>query len=508
MSVDFYTEPYFKGVKISFDIGRFNKEYLANIVIGSMIIHDNVQVIIKSESGTKTFCGPQSKQVMKNIKNLQQIDIIYSICDPYTDKNSILNRYSIGKNFSIKFNKDLKKINTKDNEKNGFVDFWYNNQTNNQNKYYKINGGHIIPHFYETNDDYSTAVKDVYNYSLYNKWYDNNFFADHNQEAIYNHTKEIFPLVNTNNIANCKFDCGRTSKTFRRNLCELRCQPNGQVSNRTSPRRNQATNCYDDSEQISYGYTNDGGKYKHLGKGISTNLEYNNLQKPKAEKLPPHIRPLPEVWNTNVDYIQGFDPNIGSSDDSKKSIVEYFSQDDEEEKINKSLDPVTRFLHRRYGQYYMAPEPPNPNRDITIVTIFQGINFSGNYFELSEGYYNLEQMNIFDKIRSIKIGKGIEVVLFNDNLGKYPVRYYGKDKRIYSKLIGPFEEKALDAKLSDSIVSLCITKQNYLPKTNNKDSVLEHFSQANDQTILGLDKNLIFVIVILVFIYFYSKKNY
>lgn len=308
MSVDFYTESYFKGVKISFDIGRFNKEYLKNIIIKSMIIHDNVQITIKSKNDNHTFCGPQSKQLL-NIKDIEQIDIVHSICNPYTDKNSILNRYSIGKNFSIQFNKDLKKINTNNNVKNGFVDFWYNNQINNQNKYYKVSGGHVIPHFYETTDDYNTAVKDVHNYTLYNKWYDNNFLTDHNQKAIYNHTKEKFPLVDTNNIANCKFDCGRTSKTFRRNLCELRCQPNGQTDNRMGGKKSEATNCYDDAEQISYGYKS--GEYKHLGKGISTNLKYKNVHYGKGEKISPHIRPLPEIWNTNVDYIQGFDPNIG-----------------------------------------------------------------------------------------------------------------------------------------------------------------------------------------------------
>lgn len=311
MSVDFYTEPYFKGVKISFDIGTYNKDQLENIIINSMIINDNVQVVIRTKKDKFIFCGQQSKQKIDTIDKILKIDINYSICNPYTDENSILNRYSIGKNYSIQFNKDLKKIDTDSNIKTGFIDFWYNNQINKTNQDYYVNPLNVNSDFYNTSNEYNDAVKNLNNYNLYNKWYNNKKFNNHNQEVIYNHIKDNFPLSNTNNIANCKFDCGRTSDTFQRNLCELKCKPNGFNSTRLrNNKKNEATDCYKDAEQISYGYKNNKDNYKHQGKGISTKIKYVNVPKPEQQMQKPSI-PLPKKWDYNIQYLQGFEPNIG-----------------------------------------------------------------------------------------------------------------------------------------------------------------------------------------------------
>lgn len=260
MSVVIYTKPFYKGLKINFDIGIYNKEYLKDVVIGSMNIYDNVEVLIKCRINGKIqtikLCGPQDKHKM-DIQHIEKIYIKYSICDPYTDVNSILNRYSIGKNFSIQHNKNLHSITEEENRKNGFIDFWYNNQINQSSRrsksdrYYTINGDHVVPHFYETEDDYKTAVKGEHDYVVYDRWTGGNKYLDHGKLAVYNHNKDKFPLINTNNIANCKFDCGRISNTFGRNTCELRCQPNGKAGERMSNNYNRTTSCYD---EVSHGY--------------------------------------------------------------------------------------------------------------------------------------------------------------------------------------------------------------------------------------------------------------
>ena len=238
MSVELYSKPYFKGYKVKLDIGKYFD--LKEMTIGSLIINDNVELIINNKL---KLCGQQSINKISNIDNIKSISIKYSICNPYTDKNSILNRYSIGKNYKIQFNKDLEEITEQENKKNGFVDFWYNNQTNRSNDYYSITGGHIVPHHYDTTDDYNTAVVDLVNYSLYNKWYDKEKYIDSSRKAVYNHLTEKYPLKNTNNIANCKFDCGRESSTFRRNYCDMNCSANGLAGRKMDNLYNKTTRC-------------------------------------------------------------------------------------------------------------------------------------------------------------------------------------------------------------------------------------------------------------------------
>ena len=53
MSVNFYTEPFFKGLQFSLDIGKYHKHNLQKLTIGSMIINDNVEVIVAYEKNNK-----------------------------------------------------------------------------------------------------------------------------------------------------------------------------------------------------------------------------------------------------------------------------------------------------------------------------------------------------------------------------------------------------------------------------------------------------------------------
>jgi hypothetical protein len=257
MSVELYSEPYFKGYNVKLDIGKYFD--LKEMTIGSIIINDNVELIFNNKL---KLCGQQSISKTNGIDNITSISIKHSICNPYTEKNSILNKYSIGKNYSIQFNKDLQEITEEDNKKNGFVDFWYNNQTNKANDYYSITGGHVVPHHYENNDDYSSAVVDLVNYSLYNKWFDKDKYIDSSRKAVYNHLKEKYPLKNTNNITNCKFDCGRESNTFRRNYCEMNCNANGLVGKRMDNNYNKVTRCNKNTDK----YYKDNQLYKKMNK--------------------------------------------------------------------------------------------------------------------------------------------------------------------------------------------------------------------------------------------------
>ena len=219
MSVDFYTNIFFKGKRLSLDLGRY-KNTINNFTIGSFIINDNVKVIITYKNNDKInvikYCGPQSIQRINLIKNIQTITVEYSLCDPYTNKNSILNRYSIGKNFSIQENdvSKLKVITEQDNLTThfGFIDFWYNGQTNHQGQYYK-NVGISNDIYYDTNNQ---------------------------NKVIHNHLKtpDNYPLLNTNNISNCKFSCSSNSNTFGRKNCTLRCKGNGLSEKRMSNKKN------------------------------------------------------------------------------------------------------------------------------------------------------------------------------------------------------------------------------------------------------------------------------
>lgn len=434
MSVELYSQPFFKGIILKLDIGKYFEHNLKGLTIGSLIINDNVQLVINySENKKLTLCSPQIVNKMDTIDNIKSITIKHSICDPYTDKNSILNRYSIGKNFSIQFNEDLKEINPEENLKNGFVDFWYNNQTNKQSQYFKTTGGHVVPHHYSTTDDYNTARVDLYNYSLYNKWYDNKLHAKHGQYAVYNHLEQKFPTINTNNIANCKFDTGRNSKTFRRNYVELNCKPNGLAGQRMGNNLNMTSKCHKDVDEATYMYERQNGNIVKTGISLNrtnpsrndrTTTVQNNMNDgiPSATIIPP---------NTG-DVVEGFD-DLTCGDDYK--------------------------LNSKYKQYYMSPVENNPNRDETILTIYNGTNFTDAYLELDEGFYIVDRFNVFNNIKSLKIKEGTEVTLFNDRFGKFPITYF-KNGKFHNKLVGPMEESDLENKLSDAIVAICVNRTN------------------------------------------------
>lgn len=179
MSVDLYTELFFKGYQIPLDIGTYLSEDLHNINIQSIIINDNVAIEIRYNKDKKNkminLCGPQSKQVIDKIENIQSIKIYHSICDPYYDRNSILNRYTIGPNYTIKENKDLKLIS------DGYIDFWYNTHQNMENNKY---------------------VKQY---------------------------RETYPLLRTNNVVDCKINCKRLSNFYGRVDCDIKCIPNNKL---------------------------------------------------------------------------------------------------------------------------------------------------------------------------------------------------------------------------------------------------------------------------------------
>jgi hypothetical protein len=125
MSVEIYTRPFFKGHKILLDIGFYETDLPD--YIGSFIIYDNVQLeIIYIDDKKMFFCGEQIKNKL-NIKiKIKSINVKHSICDPYTDINSITNKYIVGKNYSILVNTHLKPKTTEEIVNNGFLDFWYN----------------------------------------------------------------------------------------------------------------------------------------------------------------------------------------------------------------------------------------------------------------------------------------------------------------------------------------------------------------------------------------------
>jgi hypothetical protein len=394
MSVEFYTKPYFKGITFSFDIGNHNNVKKLNIQ--SMIINDNVEVLIKYKNNTKTFCGPQIKQVL-SINNIENINIKHSICNPYTDKNSILNRYSIGKNYQIQINNNLQPISTEENIKNGLIDFWYNNQNNRHNNYYKV---------------YNTSTSDLHDYSINNKWFnDQQQFINHNHNAIYNHTKEKYPLIDTNNVSNCHFECGRTSKTFRRNLCTLKCDPNYKVNDRTENNMTKTTKCHDDADNISYGYSKSNDTIKHIQK-IKNNKKKKKEKTKTIKQDIQYPRPIPEVWNINTSYLDFFEPNLN----------EHFSS-----------------INNKYKQYHMYPTN-NKNTDEALVELYSGPNYTYNYIKLSEGTHQLTKYNT---IQSIKIKNNVTVT------------FYTKDKEL--TVNGPVNDP--DFNLSTDIQFICIKKK-------------------------------------------------
>lgn len=180
MSIDLYTDLFFKGYQIPLDIGSYYPEDLHNIHIQSLVINDNVAIEIRyikdNERRMVKLCGPQSKRIIDKIDNITSIKIYHSICDPYNDVNSILNRYTIGPNYSIKENKNIKP------QSDGYIDFWYNNHKNRENTH------------------------------KYVKQY-----------------KEKYPLLRTNNIADCKLNCQRISNFYGRVNCDLNCIPNNKL---------------------------------------------------------------------------------------------------------------------------------------------------------------------------------------------------------------------------------------------------------------------------------------
>lgn len=177
MSVDLYTELFFKGYQIPLDIGKYLSKDLHGINIKSLIINDDVALEIKyKKNNIIKLCGPQSKQIMDTIKNIISIKIYHSICDPYYDKNSILNRYTIGPNYTIKENRNIK------SSSDGYIDFWYNTHKNRENTY------------------------------QYVKQY-----------------REKYPLLRTNNVADCKLNCKRKSNYYGRFDCDIKCIPNNKL---------------------------------------------------------------------------------------------------------------------------------------------------------------------------------------------------------------------------------------------------------------------------------------
>lgn len=455
MSVDFYSDQYFKGIKFSLDIGTFYKEHFNRLTIGSMIINDNVQVVIRYGNGHQIkFCGQQIKQKIDIIKNITYVNVKHSICDPYTDKNSILNKYSIGKNYSIQFNKNLVPVLGQENLKNGLIDFWYNSQVNKQGKYYTVGNPSYDPveNTFKNDlivDTYNTAVKDLHNYSLNNKWFDENEHIKHNKNALYKHWKEYSPMTNTNNIADCKFDCGRISKTFRRKLCDIRCKPNTVANNRMANKMNHTNKCYNEAEIISYGNVINDGLYKKVGKGIS-NIEIPIKQKQELKNEHKYIenkyrKPDPEIWNNNVDYIEPFNVN----------------------------------LNRKYGQYHMYPDELNPNQDQALVKLYTGSNFTGNYLELSDGFFLMSKFNFFDKIGSMRVKPNVDVVLFD------------KNNDILQILKGPYEGPIFMDNIFDQIVTIHIIRKN----------CIEHFGKNNEN-----NNKLFIIVILLIFCVFFGYK--